>query len=67
MKAGIALAILLVAAVLILAVQGGAGGFPLPQILPGLGGPKPALYECAGICMLAIAGWGIARVMRRNR
>ena len=61
----IVLMILLIA-VLINAVRGGAD-FPLVQALPFLGGDRPSwLWDGAAIVMLVIALWGMRRLHRQG-
>lgn len=65
MKAAKVVLILILIAVLINAVRLG-DDFPLPYVFPGLGGMPPSQYDLAGIAMILITLWGLAR-LRQNR
>ena len=65
MKAVKIVLVLILIAALINAVRLGQS-FPLPHVFPFLGGMAPSQYDLAGIAMLLITLWGLAR-LRRNR
>jgi len=64
MRLALICVVLILAVTAINSIRGGAG-YPLPQVLPGCGGPgRPLVYTLGGVAMLGLCWWGLSRSQR---